>query len=150
MLPSALLLPRFLRYAIYFISLVFAIEVIILEGQILIKCQQMLNFKQYNFKGKVFHIDPIVRGYNLAMVAVNFYIAYELYANTIGHYNWACEPVDTTVNPRSMRIASAIYLFWFSKLIELLDSVFFILRGKYNQGLKTISCVLQLVMRLLC
>lgn len=107
----------------------------------------MLNFKQYNFKGKVFHIDPIVRGYNLAMVAVNFYIAYELYANTIGHYNWACEPVDTTVNPRSMRIASAIYLFWFSKLIELLDSVFFILRGKYNQGFKTISCALQLVMR---
>ena len=97
----------------------------------------MLNFKQYNFKGKVFHIDPIVRGYNLAMVAVNFYIAYELYANTIGHYNWACEPVDTTVNPRSMRIASAIYLFWFSKLIELLDSVFFILRGKYNQGLRS-------------
>ena len=82
----------------------------------------------------MFHIDPIIRGYNLAMVAVNFYIAYELLVNTIGRYNWACEPVDTTVNSRSMRIASAIYIYWFSKLIELLDSVFFILRGKYNQG----------------
>ena len=87
-----------------------------------------------HLKGKVFHIDPIVRGYNLAMVAVNLYIAYELLVNTIGHYNWICEPVDATESPRSMRIASAIYLFWFSKLIELLDSVFFILRGKYNQG----------------
>ena len=82
----------------------------------------------------MFHIDPIVRGYNLAMVALNFHIAYELYANTIGHYNWICEPVDTTVNQQSMRIATAIYMFWLSKLIELLDSVFFILRGKYNQG----------------
>ena len=92
----------------------------------------------------MFHIDPIVRGYNLAMVALNFYIAYELYANTIGHYNWVCEPVDTSVNPRSMRIASAIYIYWFSKFIDLLDSVFFILRGKYNQG-KTVvfSCVLE-------
>ena len=65
---------------------------------------------------------------------LNIYLAYELLANTVGHYNWICEPVDPTMNQRSMRIASAIYLYWFSKLIDLLDSVFFILRGKYNQG----------------
>ena len=85
-------------------------------------------------KGRKFHIDPLVRAYNLAMVALNAYIAYELYANTIGHYRWICDEVDYSMNPRSMRIAWAIYLFWFSKLVELLDSVFFILRGKYNQG----------------
>ena len=84
-------------------------------------------------QGKSFYIDPIVRLYNLSMVILNFYLAYEFYANTIGYYNWPCEPVDYTVNPRSMRIASAMWLFYFSKIIELLDSLFFILRGKYNQ-----------------
>ena len=82
----------------------------------------------------MFNIDKIIRVYNITMVMLNIYLAYELLANTIGHYNWICEPVDQTMNQRSMRIASAIYLYWFSKLIDLLDSVFFILRGKYNQG----------------
>ena len=84
-------------------------------------------------QGKSFYIDPIVRLYNLSMVIVNFYIAYELYVSTIGYYYWPCEPVDYTLDPRSMRIASAFWLYYFSKIIELLDTVFFILRGKYNQ-----------------
>jgi len=84
-------------------------------------------------KGKVYQIDQIIRVYNLTMVIVNIYLAYELLVNTVGYYNWICEPVDPNINERSMRIASAIYLYWFTKLIDLLDSVFFILRGKYNQ-----------------
>ena len=32
-----------------------------------------------------------------------------------------------------MAIASALHLYYLSKILELLDSVFFILRGKYNQ-----------------
>merc|ERR1719151_287361 len=67
------------------------------------------------------------------MVILNFYIAYELYAATVGYYYWPCMAVDYTENPRSLRIASAIWIYYFSKIIELLDSVFFILRGKYNQ-----------------
>ena len=82
----------------------------------------------------MYNIDQIIRVYNITMVMLNIYIAYEMLVNTIGYYNWICEPVDPTMNKRSMRIASAIYLYWFSKLIDLLDSVFFILRGKYNQG----------------
>ena len=34
---------------------------------------------------------------------------------------------------RPMAIASALHLYYLSKIVELLDSVFFILRGKYNQ-----------------
>ena len=84
-------------------------------------------------QGKSFNIDPIVRLYNLSMVILNFYIAYELYASTVGYYYWPCMPVDYSDDPRSLRIASAIWIYYFSKIIELLDSVFFILRGKYNQ-----------------
>jgi hypothetical protein len=84
-------------------------------------------------KGRSFEVRKAVLGYNLFIVLLNVYIAYELYSNTIGHYYWPCQPVDTTVNEQSMRIASAVWLFYFSKFIELLDSIFFMLRGKYNQ-----------------
>ena len=51
----------------------------------------------------------------------------------MGYYYWPCEPMDHTTNPRPMSIASALWLYYLSKILELLDSVFFILRGKYNQ-----------------
>ncbi len=84
-------------------------------------------------KGKTFQIQGLVKVYNLFAVVLNAYIAYELYVNTFGYYHYPCEPVDYTVNERSMRIAAAMWWFWFSKFIEMLDSVFFMLRGKYNQ-----------------
>ena len=84
-------------------------------------------------KGRSFAIDNYVRIYNLAMVVYSVYIPYELYKNTIGYHYWPCEPLDRSTSPRSMAIAAAMWHYYFSKIIELLDSVFFILRGKYNQ-----------------
>ncbi len=84
-------------------------------------------------RGKSFELRNIVLGYNLFTVLLNAYIAYELYANTIGYYYWPCEEVDYTVNERSMRIAAGIWWFYISKAFEMLDSIFFMLRGKYNQ-----------------
>ena len=84
-------------------------------------------------KGRSFAIDNYVRIYNLAMVVYSVYIPYELYKNTIGYHYWPCEPLDRSTSPRSMAIAAAMWHYYFSKIIELLDSIFFILRGKYNQ-----------------
>jgi elongation of very long chain fatty acids protein 4 len=71
--------------------------------------------------------------YNLICVCLNFYITFELLINTVGHYNWHCQPVDISRNEGPMRIASGVWWFYFSKFIEMLDSVFFILKGNYNQ-----------------
>ena len=84
-------------------------------------------------RGRSFNVDGYVRVYNLIMVVGSFYIGRELWVNTVGHYYWPCEPMDHTTNPRPMSIASALWLYYLSKILELLDSVFFILRGKYNQ-----------------
>ena len=86
-----------------------------------------------SLQGRSFNIDKYVRVYNLAMVIVSFYILYELCVSTIGYYYWPCEPMDYSMNTRPMRIASALWVYYLSKFFELLDSVFFILRGKYNQ-----------------
>lgn len=56
----------------------------------------------------------------------------ELYPAT-KEYNWVCEPVDYTDTPANRRVASALWFYYISKLIEMLDSIFFILRGKLNQ-----------------
>ena len=84
-------------------------------------------------QGRSFSINSYIRVYNLAMVVLSFYIGRELYVNTVGYYYWPCEPMDPSTNPRPMAIASALWLYYLSKILELLDSVFFILRGKYNQ-----------------
>ena len=85
-------------------------------------------------KGRSFAINKYIRVYNLVMVVYSIYIPYELYKNTIGYqWDWLCQPMDHSSGPRSMAIAAAIWHYYFTKIIELLDSVFFILRGKYNQ-----------------
>jgi elongation of very long chain fatty acids protein 4 len=41
--------------------------------------------------------------------------------------------VDYSNDPLALRIASALWWYYFSKLVEMLDSVFFILRKKESQ-----------------
>jgi elongation of very long chain fatty acids protein 7 len=48
-------------------------------------------------------------------------------------YSWKCEPVDWSRTPHAMRVARGVYVFYMAKISELLDTVFFILRKKYNQ-----------------
>jgi elongation of very long chain fatty acids protein 4 len=71
--------------------------------------------------------------HNLVCLGLNCYITYELLSNTVGHYSWYCQPIDVSGNEGPMRIAGGIWWFYFSKFIEMLDSVFFILKGNYNQ-----------------
>jgi len=84
-------------------------------------------------KGQVFQITWAVRAYNLCMVAINFYIAKELLRNSVGYVkNWQCDPLVFGEDDRLMAVAGAIWWFYISKSLEMLDTIFFILRGKYE------------------
>jgi elongation of very long chain fatty acids protein 4 len=85
------------------------------------------------FKGRKFAVRPLVLAYNLFSVALNAYMGYELIVNsTLRH--WECMPIPAGKwDESAQRIAAALWLFYISKAIEMLDSVFFILKGNYNQ-----------------
>lgn len=48
-------------------------------------------------------------------------------------YNWICQPMNYTTDPKEMRIARALWWYYFSKFIEFFDTVFFIMRKKDSQ-----------------
>ncbi|KAK2835649.1 hypothetical protein Q5P01_016133 [Channa striata] len=72
--------------------------------------------------------------YNFAMVGVSAYMFYEfLVTSWLSNYSYLCQPVDYSTSPLAMRMARACWWFFFSKVIELSDTLFFILRKKNNQ-----------------
>ncbi|KAM6948513.1 elongation of very long chain fatty acids protein 1a [Aplochiton taeniatus] len=87
----------------------------------------MANRKPFGFK-------PAMVVYNFSMVALNSFIVYEfLVAGWGTTYTWRCDLCDTSSSPLTLRMLRAAWLFFFSKFLELLDTVFFVLRKKSNQ-----------------
>ena len=48
-------------------------------------------------------------------------------------YSWICQPMDYSDNPDELIVANLSWWYWFSKFFEFLDTVFFVLRKKYDQ-----------------
>ncbi|XP_012942546.2 elongation of very long chain fatty acids protein 4 isoform X2 [Aplysia californica] len=72
--------------------------------------------------------------YNFVCVLINLHICTELFiSSTALGYSYSCQPVSYTYDHYEMRIAKALWWFYFSKCVEMLDTVFFILRKKNNQ-----------------
>nr|CAI5855023.1 unnamed protein product [Callosobruchus analis] len=47
--------------------------------------------------------------------------------------NWSCNPVDYSTSPRSIHLLRVYHLFFLTKLADLLETVFFVLRKRYRQ-----------------
>ncbi|XP_039985395.1 ELOVL fatty acid elongase 8b isoform X2 [Xiphias gladius] len=72
--------------------------------------------------------------YNFAMVGLSAYMFYEfLVTSWLSNYSYLCQPVDYSTSPLAMRMARVCWWFFFSKIIELCDTLFFILRKKNCQ-----------------
>ncbi|XP_040263757.1 elongation of very long chain fatty acids protein 1 [Bufo bufo] len=83
---------------------------------------------------KPFDLKPLMVVYNFSLVAVSAYIVYEfLMSGWLTGYTWRCDPVDVSDSPMALRMVQVAWLFLFSKFIELLDTVFFVLRKKNGQ-----------------
>ncbi|KAM7533965.1 hypothetical protein Aperf_G00000108713 [Anoplocephala perfoliata] len=81
-----------------------------------------------------FEIRNIVVFLNVCMVALSLWMVYEFCAVgwIFGGYSLGCQPVDRSMHPQALRMARVCWVYYISKLIELADTVFFILRRKFQ------------------
>ncbi|XP_071773722.1 elongation of very long chain fatty acids protein 1b [Centroberyx gerrardi] len=83
---------------------------------------------------KPFQLKEAMIVYNFALVALSTLIVYEfLMSGWTTTYTWRCDAVDTSDSPEALRMVRVAWLFWFSKIIELMDTIFFVLRKKHGQ-----------------
>jgi len=72
--------------------------------------------------------------YNAIQVAMSVFLVYEAFqGGWFNGYSFTCQPVDWSNDPQAMRMARAVWWYFFCKITELLDTVFFVLRKKTNQ-----------------
>ncbi|KAL6068563.1 hypothetical protein STEG23_000966 [Scotinomys teguina] len=83
---------------------------------------------------KPFQLRGFMIVYNFSLVILSLYIVYEfLMSGWLSTYTWRCDPVDFSNSPEALRMVRVAWLFMFSKVIELMDTVIFILRKKDGQ-----------------
>lgn len=84
---------------------------------------------------KPFEFTNVMAMYNLLITGLNVYIVYEMVycAYIVQRTSLICAPVVQSTSPIDMRIAAAVWWYYFSKCLEFLDTFFFILRKKNNQ-----------------
>uniref|UniRef100_F7F9G6 Elongation of very long chain fatty acids protein 1 n=1 Tax=Rattus norvegicus TaxID=10116 RepID=F7F9G6_RAT len=83
---------------------------------------------------KPFQLRGFMIVYNFSLVTLSLYIVYEfLMSGWLSTYTWRCDPVDFSNNPEALRMVRVAWLFMLSKVIELMDTVIFILRKKDGQ-----------------
>jgi elongation of very long chain fatty acids protein 4 len=81
----------------------------------------------------LFRLKSFILTYNLFCIGLNLYIAMELLTPSLA-YRFDCEPVNySSHDVIAVKSASALWWYYLSKLIELMDSVFFIFKGNYNK-----------------
>lgn len=83
---------------------------------------------------KPFELKNVLIVYNFSLVIASSYMVYEfLMGGWLYEYGLGCVPTDTTDSPTAIRMANVCYMFYLSKFVELLDTVFFVMRKKNNQ-----------------
>lgn len=98
-----------------------------------------------------FQLKNVLHIYNLTTCLLSGYLFYEyLMSGWLFDFTIiGCQPVDYSSSPKALRMVRTCWLFFFTKFIDLLDTVFFIMRKKNNQltflhvmhhGVMPISC----------
>ncbi|CAH8553662.1 unnamed protein product [Schistosoma turkestanicum] len=80
-----------------------------------------------------FDLRPLMVVYNLFLVLLSGWLVYEYaVSGWFTGYSLGCQPTDYSRRPIAMRMATACWFFFISKIIELFDTVLFILRKKFE------------------
>ena len=85
-------------------------------------------------KREAFGLKWVMLGYNLVLVSVSGWMFVELlYATTKAGYSWICTPHRVSYDSYELRVNFAMYVYYFTKYLEMLDTVWIVLRKKNNQ-----------------
>ncbi|KAJ8305414.1 hypothetical protein KUTeg_015959 [Tegillarca granosa] len=72
---------------------------------------------------KPLQLNNVLIMYNIVLVGLSAYMFYEFTMTAIlSGYSLSCQPVDYSENPLAIRMASVCWWYFFSKVIELLDT----------------------------
>ncbi|XP_057332475.1 elongation of very long chain fatty acids protein 7-like [Microplitis mediator] len=83
---------------------------------------------------KPYSLKNILIVYNFIQVILSCVLVHEGLVNGWWNdYGFGCQSVDRSMNPKALRMARAVWLYYICKLIELSDTVFFVLRKKQRQ-----------------
>ncbi|XP_058834326.1 elongation of very long chain fatty acids protein 7-like [Topomyia yanbarensis] len=79
-------------------------------------------------------LDNIIKVYNIVQVFLCLFLFVEGWRlGYLRGYNVLCQPVDYSNNEVPIAIARRVHIYFLVKVIDLLDTVFFVLRKKQNQ-----------------
>lgn len=83
---------------------------------------------------KPFKLQNTLVAYNLSQVLLSAYMFYEhLMSGWWGDYSLTCQPVDYSSSDKAMRMLNLCWVYYYSKLSEFADTIFFVLRKKKSQ-----------------
>ncbi|XP_037299370.1 elongation of very long chain fatty acids protein 7-like [Manduca sexta] len=83
---------------------------------------------------KPYNLKTVIMAYNLFQIAFSIFLTYNgIYYAIKTDYNFSCHSIDYSNEPQSIRWAADVWWYFVSKITELLDTVFFVLRKKNNQ-----------------
>ena len=89
--------------------------------------------KKFMEKRNPYAIKEIMIAYNLFQTIFSFWMFKESWKFFVtGTYSWHCEPVDYSNNPQSEAMLRLAWWFFFSKFIDMFDTIFFVVRKKFN------------------
>ncbi|PSN54038.1 hypothetical protein C0J52_14563 [Blattella germanica] len=80
-----------------------------------------------------FNLGSIIKTYNLLQIAACVYLVITLLKYGWKRYTFQCESLSFSENPETMQHVKGVYFYYLLKIIDLLDTVFIVLRKKENQ-----------------
>ncbi|XP_018394932.1 PREDICTED: elongation of very long chain fatty acids protein AAEL008004-like [Cyphomyrmex costatus] len=85
-------------------------------------------------KRQPFTLYRILQIYNVTQILLNAYLFYKaMTMGWIGEFSYFCEPIDYSNTPKTREITRLVWSYFMIKVLDLMDTVFFVLRKKQSQ-----------------